>query len=264
MSQQGRASQIDAVRQQVERLAEAVAHDELELKSLRQEIQTLRGQVAQLQDEWQELKGVGCDFAAASGRGSGPAAQCRSGDIARTARFATRRNHNSRASRSRECVEVSGEAHGPAPDERLCELLRRECRPITDGRNDGAGNDGLSSSNTVLGLDATAPIFLEAHRQRTCEWTSREVSAKAVIPRVSVLRGCALPTPSWPGTGSELFLSWTVLPKPQCATSPRRLHSRRSHGPGTCGTGCRKSARSIACDWAMLEYPNGGGARRHT
>ncbi len=49
ISQQGRTSQIDAVRQQVERLAEAVAHDELELKSSRQEIQTLRGQVAELQ-----------------------------------------------------------------------------------------------------------------------------------------------------------------------------------------------------------------------
>jgi hypothetical protein len=163
ISQQSQTSQIDEVRQQVERLAEAVAHDEVELRSSRQEIQTLRGQVAELQGR---LAGTQEASGAASQPQLGEEAALRLNAEMETLR--EQQNLQQGEIATHEQAKVESASKFPV---KLTGLILMNGFVNTSGVNDavsptvattGPRTTGLSLSQTVLGLDARGPHLFGA------------------------------------------------------------------------------------------------------
>ncbi len=177
-------SSVDEVRRQVELLAEAVARDETELKSSREEINTLRGQVQALQGQL-----AGTEKASATNP------QQQVGEQA-----ALRLNNEMERLREEQDLqqgEIATQAQAKVESEskfpvKLTGLILVNGSVNTSGVNSvqaptvataGPRTTGLTLSQTVLGLDARGPNCLALHRRQMCEWISSEESVKGAIPK---------------------------------------------------------------------------------
>jgi hypothetical protein len=221
MSQQGRTSQIDAVRQQVERLAEAVAHDELELKSSRQEIQALRGQVAELQGR---MAGTEKGSDATSQQQVGEEAALRLNAEVETLR--EQQDLQQGEITTQEQAKVESASKFPV---KLTGLLLMNGFVNSYGVNvvqaptvatTGPGTTGLSLSQTVLGLDAHGPhLFGGASAADVRMDFSGGISQGSYTESIGIARlRTAHAELAWDGTRAFLELDRPIL-SPNAPTS---------------------------------------------